>query len=179
VSSPDRSRRVELGRVVGAHALKGELRVRLFGDGPDHLLGLAGVWLGEGREDAGARHFAVTRAGTGRGGEVRLALEGVSTREEAAALRGLLVLARSSDLPPLDEGDFYWHELIGCMVETETGEPVGRVREMWETGAHDVLVVVRESGDQVLVPTAREIMLRVDVAAGRIVIDAIPGLLEA
>ena len=75
--------------------------------------------------------------------------------------------------------DFYWHELIGCTVETEAGDEVGVVRELWDTGRHDVLVVEGGPGGQVLIPTVREIMTRVDRAARRIVVDAIPGLIEA
>ena len=67
--------------------------------------------------------------------------------------------------------------MIGCTVETEAGERVGSVRELWNTGGHDVLVVMGERG-QVLVPTVREIMKRVYRSEGRIVIDPIPGLLD-
>jgi 16S rRNA processing protein RimM len=120
----------------------------------------------------------VQGAGTGRGGEVRLALRGIATRAEAEALRGRLVLGDASRLALLDPNDFYWHELVGCLVETEGGDAVGRVRELWQTGSHDVLVIDGVAGQQVLVPTAREIMKRVDLEARRIVIDAIPGLLD-
>jgi len=174
-----RTHRVELGRVVGAHALKGEVRVRIFGDGPRHLMSLPGAWLARSLDDGDARYYEIDAAGSGRAGELRLALRGVEDREAANALRGLFLLGLDSDLEPLEAGDYYWHELIGCVVETETGESVGCVKEIWETGAHDVLVVERESGERVLIPTAREIMTRVDLGAERIVIDAIPGLLEA
>ncbi len=173
------TRRVELGRIVGAHALKGEVRVRILGDGPDNLLSLPGAWLATSLDDPDARYVEIEGGGTGRGGEVRLALRGVSDRNAAEALRGLLVLGLEADLQPLEEGDFYWHQLVGCAVETHTGEAVGTVRELWATGSHDVLVVIRPSGEQVLIPTAREIMTHVDLAARRIVIQALPGLLEA
>ena len=169
---------VEFGCIVGAHALRGEVRVRFFGDGPQHLLALRAVWLARQRGDPEARRHEVLRSGTGRGGEVRLGLEGVGDRSAAEALRGLLVLGSAESLEPLGEGELYWHQLIGCRVETQAGEPVGRVREIWQTGGHDVLVVDTDDGRPVLVPTAREIMTRVDLDDRRIVIDAIPGLLE-
>ncbi len=169
--------RVELGRVVGAHALAGQVRVRFFGDGPENLLGCPFVFLGERRDDPAAARYAVRGGGQGRGGEVRLSLEGVDDRDAAEALRGSLVLVDSHVLEPLDEDEFYWHELIGCTVETEAGERLGSVRELWNTGGHDVLVVIGERG-QVLIPTVREIMKRVDRSQGRIVIDPIPGLLN-
>jgi 16S rRNA processing protein RimM len=173
-----RKRRVELGRVVGAHALRGEVRVRLYGDGPNLAL-QSEVWLGEDRDDVGARLYSVLSSGSGRTGEMRLSLEGVGDRDAALALRGQHVLVTADQLEPLEEGEFYWHELIGCRVETTRGEPLGVVAEIWDTGQHDVLVVRSEDGRQVLVPTAREIMTEVDREARRIVIDAIPGLVDA
>jgi 16S rRNA processing protein RimM len=169
--------RVELGRVVGAHALAGEVRVRWFGDGPENLLASDSVFLAPTREDPQAQRYAVVRGGTGRGGEVRLGLEGVTDRNGAEALRGLLVLVDPLELEPLGEDEFYWHELVGCSVVTEEGEEIGEVRELWNTGGHDVLVVAGHAG-QVLVPTVREIMKTVDLAQARIVIHPIPGLLE-
>ncbi|MFP6641424.1 MAG: hypothetical protein VCC04_14350, partial [Myxococcota bacterium] len=72
--------RVELGRVVGAHALSGEIRVRWFGDGPDHLASAESIWLGESRSDPRARAYRILGAWSGRRGEIRLGLEGVADR---------------------------------------------------------------------------------------------------
>jgi len=109
---------------------------------------------------------------------VRLALEGVRDRESALARKGLLVLARESALEALGEGEYYWHQLIGCRVVTEAGRELGRVQELWQTGAHDLLVISAGSGPPLLVPTAAEIMKRVDLAAALIVIDDMPGLID-
>lgn len=150
--------------------------MRWFGDGPNHLLDSEFVFLGEGRDDPDARRYGVRGGGSGRQGEIRLRLEGVDDRNAAEALRGSLILVAAEALEPLGEDEFYWHELIGCSVWTEQGEALGTVRELWNTGSHDVLVVTGDRG-QVLVPTAREIMKVVDRAERRIEIEAIPGLL--
>ena len=170
--------RVELGRVVGAHALAGEIRVRWFGDGPDHLASAESIWLGESGSDPSACAYRVLAAGSGRRGEVRLGLEGVVDRTAAEALRGQLAMVDAVDLAPLSDDEFYWHELIGFRVETLEGEAVGEVLEIWETGGHDLLVIRGVAGQQLLVPTAREIMQKVDRPGRRIVIDAIPGLID-
>jgi 16S rRNA processing protein RimM len=171
--------RVVLGRIAGAHALRGEVRVQFFGDGPQNLFRMPEVWLGEDRSDANARRFEVLRAGMGgRSGEVRLALSGVVDRDAAMALRGRLVLGDASQLEPLEAGEFYWHELVGCSVEGTDGTPIGTVREIWETGAHDVLVVEDSSGRRHLLSTARELMPEVDPASGRIVVEILPGMLD-
>jgi 16S rRNA processing protein RimM len=171
--------RVVLGRIAGSHALRGEVRVRYFGDGPDNLLGATEVWLGESRADAEVRRYEVVGSGTGRSGEVRLALSGVSDRDAADALRGRMVLADPEQLVPLEEGEFYWHQLVGCEVFDTEGGRVGIVREIWETGAHDVLVVDGETGGRHLLSTARELMPEVDLEARRIVVEILPGMLDA
>ena len=169
---------VELGRILGAHGLRGEVRVRYFGDDPGHLLEAEQVLVGESRRDERARPFAVRAAGFGRANEVRLRLAGVSDRDAAQALRGRLVLARADEREPLEEGEFYWHELVGCDVVTEGGQQVGRVEEIWETGAHDVLVVRDAAGRQNLIPTAKEVTREIDRASRRVVVAELPGLLD-
>ncbi|MFP6641794.1 MAG: ribosome maturation factor RimM, partial [Myxococcota bacterium] len=99
-------------------------------------------------------------------------------RTAAEALRGQLAIGEQADLAPLDDDEFYWHELIGFRVETLEGEVVGEVEELWETGGHDLLVIRGAAGQQLLVPTAREIMQKIDRVGRRILIDAIPGLID-
>jgi 16S rRNA processing protein RimM len=170
--------RVVLGEVCGAHGLAGELRVRVAGDAPDHLLEAEAVWLGRVVADPEARRWRVARSGLARGGEVRLKLEGVDHRDQVAPLVGLLVTARADALAALPEGEFYWYELIGCEVESEAEGPVGRVREIWETGAHDVLVVEDDEGRRRLIPTAASLLTEIDLESRRIVVADLPGLLE-
>ena len=177
-SSLQTSRRIVLGEIVGAHGLRGELRVRFSGDEPDHLLACEAVWIGRHGDDPEARRFVVETAGLGRRGEVRLRLDGIRSREAVAAWIGWLVSAPAAILPALPAGEFYWFELIGCRVESASGERVGSVREIWETGAHDVLVVEDENGRRRLLPTAAELMTEIDLEARRIVVVDLPGLLD-
>lgn len=170
--------RIVLGEIAGVHGLDGELRVRIAGDSPMHLLSIESVWVGRTATDPEARRYTVLDCGTGRGGEVRLLLDGVAKRAQAGELVGQLITAPAAALEPLPEGEFYWYELIGCGVESEAGEQVGTVREIWETGAHDVLVVKDEDGVRRLIPTAAELMKEVDLAARRIIVVDMPGLLE-
>lgn len=168
--------RVRIGTVVGAHGLGGELRIRFSGDGPENLLGVARVSLGAGIEE-GEREYEVEHARPGRPGEVRVRLRGVEGREAAEALTGLAVGADASELAPLGPDEHYHFQLVGCRVEGHDGTPIGVVREIWETGAHDVLVVDAEGGRQHLLPAAGALLREVDVEGRRIVIEVIPGLL--
>jgi 16S rRNA processing protein RimM len=176
--SEPRGRTIVLGRVAGAHALDGEIRVQFFGDGPEQILGMHEVNLGADPEGGSARTRRVRSARPGRSGEVRLVLEDVDDRYAAEALGGLYVTMDAGQLETLPEGEHYWFELIGCRVEGKDGAGIGTVREIWETGAHDVLVIDADDGSQKLVPTADEIVEEVDIEGRRIVIEVIPGLLD-
>jgi 16S rRNA processing protein RimM len=170
---------VVLGKIVGAHALRGEVRVVYYGDGPENLRSAPHVWLATAPDDPAPRPFEVVQSGSGRAGEVRLGLDGVSDRDGAEALRGQLVLCDPDHLEPLAADEFYWHQLVGCEVFDLAGVRVGTVRELWETGAHDLLVVETDRGERHLLPTARELMREVDPEARRIVFEILPGMLDA
>jgi len=170
--------RVVLGRVVGAHGLGGQIRVRYFGGAPDNLMKLEAARLVESIDAAGAERFEVTQVVAGRREEVRMTLAGVSSRESAERLRGKLVIADASQLAALPEGEYYSYEWIGCRVEGADGLPIGTVREVWATGAVDVLVVEDENGAQQLIPAVESQLREVDVAGRRIVIEILPGLLD-
>jgi 16S rRNA processing protein RimM len=166
-------RSVLIGRVAGAHGLRGWLRVRVFGDVGDALrAGLVITLVGESPHE-----YRVARVAPGRiAGEVRLALEGVDARAEAEALRGARVWLSADQLAPLPRGEWWGHELVGCRVEGEDGAPVGVITGIWETGAPDVLVVAADDGREHLVPAA--LLRDVDAAGRRAVIEVLPGLLE-
>jgi 16S rRNA processing protein RimM len=176
-----RAARVVLGEVVGAHGTRGELRARILGDGPGNLgraPAVALVGRSAGPDDAAARVFEVEATRPGRPGELRLTLRGVTSREAAEALAGLLVAGDTAHLEPLPEGEFYWFELVGCAVEASDGRALGTVRALWDTGAADVLVLEGSRGEEVLLPAAAELLREVDVARGRIVIDVPAGLVD-
>lgn len=177
-SAPDG---VLVGRVVGAHGLRGELRVRLLDGDENHLRAVPSVLLAREEGDPRAVEARVRAVGTGRRGEARLALEGVDSREAAEALAGRLVLAHAEHLEPLRAGEYYQYELVGCRVEDGAGRALGVVQGVWETGAPDVLVVVDEAGGgrELLIPAAGEILREVDLSERRIVIEAPEGLLDA
>jgi 16S rRNA processing protein RimM len=178
-TSSTETERVALGRVVGAHGLGGQLRVRSFGGASDNLMRLETVLLAESEDAADAERFEVTRAAPGRREEFRIALAGVTDRESAERLRGKLVIIETSRLEALPEGEYYSYQLVGCRVEGADGQRIGTVREIWPTGAVDVLVVEGENGARQLIPAAEDQLRSVDIEARRIVIEILPGLLDS
>jgi 16S rRNA processing protein RimM len=164
--------------VVAAHGLRGAVRVRHFGETPDHLMRAKELWLGASEQDEQALQLTVARVESGRPGEVRLSFAGIGDRDGAGALKGRLVMVGAEQIERLPDGEYYEYEFVGCRVEGDDGRAIGTVRAVWSTGGADVLLVEGEGGDEHLIPTGGNFLREVDLAGKRIVIELIPGLLE-
>lgn len=103
--------------------------------------------------------------------------EGVQSVEDADQLIGKSVAVSRDQLPQLDEGELYHIDLIGCRVELESTEEIGRIEEILTTGSNDVLVV-RKGDTEVLVPLIDDVVISVDLEEKRVVVDPIEGLLD-
>jgi 16S rRNA processing protein RimM len=106
-----------------------------------------------------------------------LKLEGCNDRNQAEELRDLLVQIPTEEAAPLEDGEYYHYQLIGVEVETESGEGLGRVTEVLETGANDVYVVRGPRGE-VLIPGIESVVRELDVEAKRMVVSPLPGMLD-
>lgn len=108
--------------------------------------------------------------GQRHGKSVILHLEGVDDREQAAALIGTEIGANRSELPVPDAGHYYWSDLIGLTVIHRDGIELGTIKEMLETGAHDVMVIEGEQGR--LIPFVNEeIVINVDLVKRQVHVD--------
>ncbi|WP_019585927.1 ribosome maturation factor RimM [Deinococcus apachensis] len=128
-----------LGYFLGPHGVQGGVKVYVLGDA-EQMLSLPRVWV-EGRG-----WLRVLRTESLRPG-VALHLAGVTSREGAEALRGANVYAADADLPPLEEGSYYYHELRGLPVQSAEGERLGEVTDVVDAGHQDLLVVAHPGGE--------------------------------
>jgi 16S rRNA processing protein RimM len=147
--------------------------------GAEVLETVPGLILAAGDDEPGEgleAGYTVESVAPGRRGELRVALEGVDDRDAAEALRGRRVWVEAADLETLSAGEYYGYEIVGCRVEAEDGTLVGTVREIWETGGPDLLLVDDPDGGEHLVPAA--LLREVDVEGRRAVIELLPGLLD-
>ncbi len=170
----DREQLVCIGKVADAHGLHGELKVKPLTGTPTEVEVGSDVLVDGGR---GLHRHAVQRvrwAGT----HWVLALEGLTSRDAAQRLKAAELLVHQADLRPLEEGEYFLDDLIGCTVRDGTGKALGEVTGVMETGANDVLEV-RTAQGETLVPMTAEVVRRVDVDGRAIHIEPLPGLFEA
>jgi 16S rRNA processing protein RimM len=166
-----------VGRVGRPHGLRGEVTVEVRTDDPDRRF-VAGSSLATVPEERGPLVVAESRWHSGR---LLVRFAGFEDRNAAEELRGAILAIDSEKLEPLEDPEaFYDHDLIGLAVVTAAGEPVGAVSDVLHHG-QDLLVIEGSgprSGAEILVPFVAAIVPEVDVAAGRLVIDPPPGLLD-
>ena len=142
--------------------LNGGVRVEVLTDWPERLEAGAEVW-----PDGADRPLRILRAETG-GRVPVLHLEGVDSREAAEALVGRYLEAPQR---PLDEGTYFWDDLVGLRVEEPDGSLVGELVEIFRAGGNEVYRIVGPGGER-LVPALRTVVLRVDLAAGLMIVAA-------
>lgn len=159
-----RAQRFTVGIITGTHGIDGETKVRLVTDDPDYLLTRKSLLVGD---EPRPRKVLSTRM---HAGQLLVMFAGVTTPEEAAALRGLSITLPGSEVRPLAEGEFFHYQLMGLEVVDEAGEPIGTVTDLIETGANDVLVVSPAEGPDILLPYLAQVVISVDPVAGRMIV---------
>ncbi|TYO89633.1 ribosome maturation factor RimM [Oceanicella actignis] len=162
-----------VGAVAGAYGVRGEVRLKSFCAEPAAIADYAPLVAADGRS------FSVTLIRPLKDGYAAR-LSGVSTREQAEALRGLRLYAPRERLPSLPEDEFYHADLIGLEVVSVGGAPLGRVIAVHDHGAGDFLEIAGPGlTHTALLPFTREAAPTVDLAAGRIVADPPEGVFPA
>jgi 16S rRNA processing protein RimM len=167
-----------LGEVLRPHGVRGELRIRLLTDYPERIADLETVYLADNPEPTKPKPYRVQ--GMRMNGDFGLLkLREISDRDQADRLRGLYVLVDMEHAVPLEEGEFYLYQLIGLKVETSTGEALGTLVEVLETGANDVYIVDSPRYGEILIPVTDEAILKTDVGAGVVTVNLPEGLLPS
>jgi len=168
----DAAKRVCLGVVTGPHGVQGAVRIKSFTEAAEDV-----ARYGPLADETGGRRFELRLIGAGKG-VVIARLAGVEDRNQAEALRGLRLYLPRSALPQTDADEYYHADLLGLEAVLGDGTPVGRVRAIHDFGAGDTLELTRPGAPPVMVPFTRAIVPIVEPAAGRLVLDPPPGLLD-
>lgn len=144
----DANRPVTLAAIAGAHGVRGEVRLKLFGEGAEALRAFSMF-------SAGDRQLTLKSIRPANQGAVAIFAE-VTDRSAAEALRGTLLTVARSALPPLAEGEYYHHDLLGLPCVADDGEALGIVVAIDNFGAGDIVEIERPTGKRFMVPMRAE-----------------------
>lgn len=139
-----------LAAVTGAHGVAGEVRLKLLGEGLDALKAHKSF-------NDGALTLSKVRSDN-KGGAIARFAE-VHDRTAAESLRGTALCVPREALPALDEGEFYFSDLLGLAVVTDTGEAVGTVCAVENFGATDIVEIEKPDGKKFMVPLTKQAVL--------------------
>jgi 16S rRNA processing protein RimM len=153
-----------LGVVVGAHGIKGEVKVKTFTESPERLGGYGPLTTESGRA------LEVSALRSAKAGEAVVRFAGISDRNAAETLKGLSLYVPRSALPEPDQGEFYLTDLIGLRAEDPAGAALGMVKAVHNFGAGDVLEIELPDGKTDFVAFTDANVPIVDIGEGRVVI---------
>ncbi len=167
-----------VGRMVRPHGIKGECKVIPESDDPDRVRSLKRIWLGSSPETA--RSFSVEKArlqNSKRGITILMQFSGIESLDDAQRLGKPLVYGHVDDLPPLQDGEYYLHDLIGIEVLSEEGESFGTLKDICETQAHPLYVIDRPDNRETFIPAVPEFIVSTDTDQRQMIIRCIEGLI--
>ena len=160
-----------VGKLRRPHGLQGEMVFEIITDFPERLVPGVKVFVGDFHQP----HLIRSRRASHNA--LLIALDPIDDLKQSSDLRNQLVYVHADDRPPLPEGEYYHHQLIGLHVISDDEQNLGCLTQILDTGANDVYVVRRDNGKEILLPALRSVILDIDLAAGRMVVHLLPGLI--
>jgi len=161
-----------VGKIRRPHGVAGEALVEIHTDFPERLAPKTLVFVGAAHQPLTIRKRRPHKDG------LLLTFEDITTPEQVGLLRNQMLSIPAVDRPPLPEGEYYHHQILGLSVVDENGQELGRLAEILETGANDVYVVTRDDGTELLLPAISDVVLDVDLPRKTMRVHLLPGLIR-
>ncbi|MCC2615183.1 ribosome maturation factor RimM [Aestuariibacter halophilus] len=132
---------VVIGKIGAPYGVKGWVKINSYTDQREGVFDYSPWLVGENGQEYRVDHWKTHSK------SVVAKLEGVDNRDQADSLKNLDIAIKASQLPQLADDEYYWRDLVGMQVVTENGYDLGVVKDMFETGANDVMLVKAKSND--------------------------------
>ena len=165
---------VIIGQIIKPHGVKGAVKVLSLSDDPQRFSSLKQVFLGD--EESQGEPLDIEKVQF-QNGNVILTLASCKSREQAEQLRRQYVKIPSSEIIPLPDGAHYYYELVGLEMVAANGDVIGVVEDVVTYPANDVFVVTNNEREY-LIPDIPDVIKKIDIDAGKIVINPMQGLLD-
>ncbi|GGL44220.1 ribosome maturation factor RimM [Sporolactobacillus putidus] len=167
---------IYVGKIVNTRGIKGEVKVISVTDFPEKRFAKGAVLYVH--DDKSSSYQPLTVVGHQHHKQFDfLTFEQFSTINEAEKYKGCSLYVSKDQLSELESGAYYYHQIIGADVVTDTGAPLGKVKEILSPGANDVWVI-RTKGKDLLLPYIKDVVKTVDTEQKRITVHLIPGLID-
>ena len=158
-----------VGRILAPWGIRGEVKVEVLTDFPERFAPQKVVYLN-------ARPLEIESCRPHKQHLV-VKLATIDSVEDTEKLRGQDLTIPSSELSRLPEGQYYTFQLIGLKVLTTDGEHLGQIADIMTTASNDVYIVKGKRGE-ILIPAIEDVVKSIDLEEGKMVIEAIEGLLD-
>jgi 16S rRNA processing protein RimM len=155
--------KVIIGKIGAPHGVRGDVRVIPLTDFPDRFHQLKTVYTDDGAKltvESARFHKQF----------VLVKFRGIDTMNDTEPLRGKLIKVRREDAVVLPEGHYYFFDIIGLSVYTETGEHLGDITDILQTGSNDVYVAERKNEKPLLIPALKEVVLQIDIPGKKMIV---------
>ncbi|MDO8885364.1 ribosome maturation factor RimM [Candidatus Oleimmundimicrobium sp.] len=163
-----------IGKIVGAHGLRGEVKILSLTDFPARFKAGLSVYIYPPSPEIDKLKIEWTK-GTSK--NIILKFNGVDNRKDAEKLKGLLLQVLEENACSLPKGTYWQHEIIGLKVITLNKKFIGYITEIIKTGSNDVYVV-KFKGKEKFIPAIKDVVKEIDLKNKRMVIEPLEGLLE-
>jgi 16S rRNA processing protein RimM len=159
-----------VGKLHRPHGVRGEMIMSVLTDFPERLKAGIEVYLGVEHQPVVIKSLRHHNRG------VLVSMEGYDSREAVDNLRNFEIFVKAEDRPPLPDGEYYLHQLLGLKAVSDEGEALGVGADWIETGANGVFIVRDEEGGEILLPDIDEVVLKIDLEKGEMLVHLLEGL---
>ncbi|MEH6940477.1 ribosome maturation factor RimM [Bacillus sp. JJ722] len=165
-----------VGKIVNTHGIRGEVRVISRTDFADERYKVGNVlFLFQNNQEAPIE-LKIASHRKHKNFDL-LTFEGYHNVNDVVGFKEGLLKVPESYLTPLDQDEYYFHEIIGCKVQTVAGEELGTIREILTPGANDVWIIQAKKGKDILIPYIEDIVKEINIPNKTIIIEPMEGLL--
>ncbi len=162
----------EVGQIVNTFGIKGQLKVKPFTDDMERFEELKTVYICKKNE---MKKVEIEDVKYNKQC-VLLKVKGIEDLTQAEKYKGLFLKIDRKDAKKLPKDTYFIADILGLEVYTDEGELLGKVDDIFPTGANDVYVVKDELGKQILLPSIPEVLKEIDLEKGKVIVHLIEGL---
>lgn len=165
-----------VGKIINTHGIRGELKVVRISDFEERFTVGNELQLVKNNNE-NPQTVTILKHRVHKGFDL-LQFEEITDLTTAEKYKNYYLKIKKEQLTPLEENEFYYYEIIDCMVETRTGEVIGKIKEILSPGANDVWVVSGKQGKDVLIPYIKDVVKEVSIEEKKVIIEPMEGLLD-